>query len=63
MLLRFEKKYEESMAKVRAGAKKVTFKESSTREKIDDYGSSMSSSSRKSLQKASPMFYSSLNIF
>uniref|UniRef100_F1KY29 Protein FAM161B n=1 Tax=Ascaris suum TaxID=6253 RepID=F1KY29_ASCSU len=48
---RFEKKYEESMAKVRAGAKKVTFKESSTREKIDDYGSSTSSSSRKSLQK------------
>uniref|UniRef100_A0A9J2PYU0 Uncharacterized protein n=1 Tax=Ascaris lumbricoides TaxID=6252 RepID=A0A9J2PYU0_ASCLU len=46
---RFEKKYEESMAKVRAGAKKVTFKESSTREKIDDYGSSTSSSSQGTL--------------
>ncbi|KHN82338.1 Uncharacterized protein Tcan_03975 [Toxocara canis] len=48
---RFEKKYEESMAKVRAGIKKVTFKELSAREKTSDFSSSTSSSSRKSSKK------------
>ncbi|VDM36894.1 unnamed protein product [Toxocara canis] len=51
IIAEFEKKYEESMAKVRAGIKKVTFKELSAREKTSDFSSSTSSSSRKSSKK------------